>query len=148
MAAERIAERGVVDNERRVELVVGVQELTDVAVEQPDRPQHRPLEGGDVGAALPGRCVHVDDDLPGGAGGGVREVPHTAEGIVSRAEEHEIAPDVGDVAVRVLGVGSPHGLGLLAGERGLEHELTEGGVAHTWADEVRGAPMTTRTSPR
>ena len=139
VAAERVAERRVVDNERRGELVVGVQELTDVAVEQPERAQHRPLEGGDVGAALPGRGVHVDDDVPGGAGLGVRQVPHLAVGVVARAEEDEVAADVGDVAVGVLGVGSSHRLGPLAGQGGLEHELAEGGVAHAGADEVRGS---------
>ena len=87
----------------------------------------------------PGGGVHVDDDVPGGAGLGVRQVPDLAVGVVARAEEHEVAPDVGDVAVGVEGVGSSHRLGSLAGERGLEHVLAEGGVAHAGADEVRGA---------
>jgi hypothetical protein len=66
-------------------------------------------------------------------------VPGAAVGVVVRAEEDEVAPDVGDVAVGVQGVGSSHGLGSLAGERRFEHELAEGGVAHARADEVRGA---------
>ena len=70
---------------------------------------------------------------------GVRQVPDLAVGVVARAEEHEVAADVGDVAVGVLGVGSSHRLGSLAGERGFEHELAEGGVAHAGADEVRGS---------
>ena len=37
VATEGVAERRVVDDERRGELVVGVRQLTDVAVEQPER---------------------------------------------------------------------------------------------------------------
>src|SRR3954447_6523790 len=68
VAADLLAEGRVVDDERGVELVVGVEQLTDVAVEQSERAQHRPLERRQSGASRPGCGVDRADDVPGAAG--------------------------------------------------------------------------------
>ena len=71
---------------------------------------------------------------------GFGQVPGVAVGVVVRAEQHEVATDIGDVAVGVQCVGAAHRLSSFAGERRFEHELAEGGVTHAGTDEVRGSP--------
>jgi hypothetical protein len=68
----------VVSDERRVELVVSREQFVDIAVEESDRSQHRLLEDGDASRLIE-RRVDVGDDLSGGAGLGVGEVPHASE---------------------------------------------------------------------
>ena len=76
--SERRAERAVVDHERGRELVVGVPQLADAAVEEAEQSDHREVERGDAG--LPrARCgVDVGDDLACRARCRVGEVPGRA----------------------------------------------------------------------